>query len=271
MTEIAVLGTGHMGAAIARRLLTAGHDVSVWNRTAKRAHALRTAGARVADSPADAAKGADLVITTLTDEAALDAVLFGPAGAASVMRPGSCLLQMSTVRPAAVRGLARRLPDGVDLLDSPVVGSIGAASTGTLTVLVGGETGALDRAGPVLTALGTVRRCGAVGEAAAVKLVLNTALVTAMAALADTLTVASAVGVDRDTALDALAAGPLAGAVNRATTSEAMFAIALAHKDLGLALAELGDTPVPVARAAAGLLQAAPDPNADIASLIVKE
>ena len=268
VTTIAVLGTGHMGTPIARRLLTAGHVVTVWNRTSTRTAAMREAGARVADSPADAVDGADLVITLLTDEAALDAVLFGPGGAARVLRPGSCLVQMSTVSPGAVRDLARRLPDGVDIVDAPVAGSVGAASAGTLTVLAGGEASVLERLNPVLTVLGRVRCCGGIGDGAAMKLVLNTALVTAMAALVDTLAVAHALGMDRDTALAALTAGPLGGAVERATAEGVSFAVALAGKDLGLALTELGDAPAPVACAAARVLAAAPDRTADIASLI---
>lgn len=254
-----------MGTPIARRLASAQYQVTAWNRTASRSAPLAAAGVKVATSPAAAVTGADVLITMLTDAVAVTEVV---AAAAGSLRPGTCLVEMSTIGPAAVRDLAGRLPAGVDLVDAPVAGSVTAAAGGTLTILAGGEPAALDRVGPVLAELGTVRRCGGPGSGAALKLVLNTALLTAMTALADTLVVADAVGVPRDTALDALGGGALGGAVTRATAAGGAFAISLAAKDLDLALGEAGDAPVPVARAAARALRAAPEPAADITDLI---
>lgn len=271
MTTLAVLGTGHMGAPIARRLLMAGHAVTVWNRTLSRAEVLTEAGARLAASPAESIAGAEIVIIMLTGHAAVNAALFGPGGAAPLLRPGSCVIQMSTIAPREVRALAGRLPEGVDLVDAPVAGSTGAAEAGALLVLAAGQDAPLKRVIPVLGALGTVRRCGDLGDGSALKLVLNTALATAMTALADTLKVASALGVDRDTALEALAAGPLGGAVRRAAASGASFSLALAAKDMDLAVRELGRAPAPIARVASQVLQAAPDQGADIATLIPQE
>jgi 3-hydroxyisobutyrate dehydrogenase-like beta-hydroxyacid dehydrogenase len=122
MTSIAVLGTGHMGAPIARRLLATGHRVTVWNRTSSRAS--EVPGAEVAASPAHAAREVEVAIVMVTDAAAVDAVLFGPGGAAAALRPGASVVQMSTIAPAEVRDVARRLPDGVDLVDAPVAGSV---------------------------------------------------------------------------------------------------------------------------------------------------
>jgi 3-hydroxyisobutyrate dehydrogenase-like beta-hydroxyacid dehydrogenase len=271
MTAIALLGTGQMGAPMARRLLATGHRVRVWNRTAARAAPLVAAGAHVAASPADAVGDTEVVITMLTDAAAVEVALFGPAGAAAALRPGTCLVQMSTIGPQAVRDLARHLPDGVDLVDAPVAGSVAAAAAGQLTILAGGEDAMLDRVASVLASLGTVRRCGGVGAGSALKLVLNTALVTALAALADTLAVADVVGVDRAVALEALAGGALGGAVRRATATGASFSVALAGKDLDLARRELGEMPAPVVHAAAQALHAAPDRSADLAALVSKE
>jgi 3-hydroxyisobutyrate dehydrogenase-like beta-hydroxyacid dehydrogenase len=255
-----------MGASMVRRLLATGHRVTVWNRTAVPV----ATGAEVAASPADAVHNTEVVITMLTDATAVSAVLFGPAGAAAALRPGTCLLQMSTIGPE-VRDLAWRLPAGVDLVDAPVAGSVAATEAGQLTILAGGDDDPLSRVTPVLAALGTVRRSGGVGAGAALKLVLNTALVTAVAALADALAVADVVGVDRAVALEALAAGPLGGAVKRATTSGASFSVALAGKDLDLALQSLGPTPAPIAHAAAQAVCAVPDQSADIAALISRE
>lgn len=268
MHTVAVLGTGQMGGAIAQRLLVARHAVAVWNRTSTRTGPLLRAGARPADTPAAAVAGADLVLIMLTDAAAVDAVLFGPDGAAPALKPGCSLVQMSTIGPGEVRALAARLPASVALVDAPVAGSVGAVRAGSLTVLAGGAEAVLDRVAPVLEALGTVRRCGPVGAGTALKLVLNTALVTSLGALADTLRVADAVGVDREVALDALTAGPLGGAVGRATKAGASFPIALADKDLRLALVELADRPSPVVHAAAQLLHRAPDRDADLAAIV---
>ena len=253
MAKIAVLGTGRMGAAIARRLLDTGHHVTVWNRTAGKTAPLVAAGARAAPTPA--VPGAEVVITMLTDAAAVRDVV-----AAAALRPGSVLVEMSTIGPVAVREL--RVPDGVGLVDAPVLGSVAAAESGRLTVLAGGE---VDRALPILESLGTVRRCGGLGGGAALKLVANTALVTGLAALADTVAVARAAGVDVDIALSVVANGALGGAVTRAAATRAAFPIALAAKDLKLVL---GLASPPVVRAAAAILREAPDQAADLGTII---
>ncbi|MER7456771.1 NAD(P)-binding domain-containing protein [Micromonospora sp. NPDC126480] len=266
MDAVALLGTGTMGTAIGRRLLATGQRLTVWNRTRARADPLVAAGARATGAAAEAVRDADVVITMLTDATAVREVLGAAAGA---LRPGAHVVEMSTIGPRATRDLARLLPATVPLVDAPVAGSAGAAEAGRLVVLAGGAPAALDRVAPVLDRLGTVRRCGGPGSGAALKLVLNTALVTGVTAVADALAVAAAAGVDRRTAIEALATGPLSGAVARATTTGAAFAVALAAKDARLALAALGDdAPAPVLRAAASVLAAAPHPHDDIATLI---
>ena len=257
MERVAVLGLGHMGTPMARRLVDAGHPVTVWNRTAGRADAV--VGATVADTPAAAVDGAGVVITMLTDGAAVESVLFGESGAAAALADGSTLVEMSTIGPAALAAITRRLPPGVAIVDAPVTGSTGAAAAGTLTILAGGPDEAVTRVEPVLAALGTVRRCGGPGSGAALKLVLNTALVTALTSLVDVLAVADALGVARASALEALASGPLGVAVQRATAGAGHFAIRLAAKDLDLALAggvaSAGE--LPLAEAAGTRLRAA--------------
>jgi 3-hydroxyisobutyrate dehydrogenase len=269
MTNVAVLGTGRMGAAMARRLLATGHPVAAWNRTPGRAAGLGEAGATVATTPGAAVAGTDLVITMLTDANAVEAVLFGDGSAASAaagLRPGALVVQMSTIGPDEVRAIAARLPDGVALLDAPVAGSVGAAEAGTLRIFAGGSDDVVDRAEPVLRDLGTIVHCGQVGSGAALKLVANTALVTALGGLHDALAVADAVGVDRAVALGTLAAGPLGGAIQRLTAPGAAFAISLAAKDARLALRTVPHAPV--ATATLDLLRAAPDQDADIATLV---
>jgi 3-hydroxyisobutyrate dehydrogenase len=269
MTSIAILGTGHMGTPIARRLLAAGHDVTVWNRTPARAAPLAVLGAWIAATPAEAADGAEVVIVMVTDGPAVHSVLFGERGAAEALKPGTCVVQMSTIGPDEVRALADRLPSAVHVVDAPVAGSVGAVEAGTLTIFAGADDAALAAAEPVLSVLGAVRRCGAIGAGAAVKLVANIGMVSALVALRDALTVATAVGVERKVALDVLSGGPLAIAVQRIGGTGSAFAISLAAKDARLALR--GVDGAEVAYAAAQVLQAAAHQEADVASLITKE
>lgn len=266
MTNLAVLGTGHMGAAIARRLLVAGHRVTVWNRTPSRAAALAGSGAVIAETPAKAVLDADLIITMLTDATAVEAALFGPDAAVDATRSGAILVQMSTIGPDETRALAARLPTAISFLDAPVGGSVGAVDAGKLTIFAGGRDKVIEQAGPMLRDLGTVHDCGPVGTGTALKLVVNTAMITALGALHDSLAVADAFGIDRSLALDALTAGPLNGAIRRASNTDAKFAISLAAKDLRLALSDVRTAPI--AAAAVQLLDDATDQRADLASLI---
>jgi 3-hydroxyisobutyrate dehydrogenase-like beta-hydroxyacid dehydrogenase len=268
-TTIAWLGLGHMGAPMARRLLDRGHQLTVWNRSPQRATPLADVGAQVARSPAVAAADADIVITMLSDADALDGVLFGDNGVINGLRPGGILVQMSTIGPRALREIAGKLPAGTELVDAPVVGSTPAAISGSLTVLTGGSAVALDQVEPILSALGTIRRCGELGSASSMKLVVNTGMVAAVAAVADAVALADAVGVSREAALAMMKEGPLGGAVNRVTTP-AHFSVALAAKDLRLAMAAAG-VALPVANAAANRLNdamAAGRADDDIAALI---
>jgi 3-hydroxyisobutyrate dehydrogenase-like beta-hydroxyacid dehydrogenase len=256
MPAIAFLGLGHMGTPMARRLVAAGHDVVVWNRTASRTAPLVEAGARAADTPATAVSGADVVITMLADPAAVEHVLFGPDGAVGSLSPGSHLVEMSTIGPDAVRGIADRLPAGIGLVDAPVGGSVPQATAGELRVFAGGDASDLDAVTPILSSLGSVVRCGGVGSGAAIKLVANTSLVAGMALLGETVTLADSLGVPRDLALEVLSAGPLGGVLNRARAAGGFFTVELAAKDLGLAV---GMTSLPVSAAALDVVRAVVD------------
>jgi 3-hydroxyisobutyrate dehydrogenase-like beta-hydroxyacid dehydrogenase len=179
------------------------------------------------------------------DEQALRAVTEGPDGVAAGAAPGLAVLEMSTVGPEPVRRLAELLPDGVELLDAPVLGSVAAAESGTLEVLVGGPPAAVARCTPILSTLGHVRQVGPLGAGAAAKLVANAALFTVLGALGETLALADALGLPRATAFDILAATPLAAqAEHRREAIERShypprFALSLAHKDARL-IAEAG-------------------------------
>ncbi|MEU5087991.1 NAD(P)-dependent oxidoreductase [Streptomyces sp. NPDC021356] len=257
--KIAFLGLGRMGTPMARRLLAAGHPLTVWNRTAARTGPLVAEGAAHAARPADAVRDADVVITMLAGPEALtevaDAVL--PA-----LPEGVHWVEMSTVGPDAVHALAARLGGRVVLVDAPVTGSTDRAADGSLGILAGGATAGVEH---ILARLGTVTRTGPAGSGAALKLVVNTAVISGVALVAETLRLADALGIDGDTAHAALADGPLAGAVARAFSENADFATTLAVKDLGLATAT---TQLPAVQAvSAALRHAAQDPGVAAADL----
>ncbi|WP_406837129.1 NAD(P)-dependent oxidoreductase [Streptomyces sp. AHU1] len=229
MEKIAFLGLGHMGSAMARRLLGAQHPLTVWNRTPAKAGPLVAAGAVLASSAAEAVRDADVVITMLAGPAALDAVA---GSVVPELRPGACWVEMSTVGPDVIGGLAARLGQGVTLVDAPVMGSTDRAESGRLGVLAGGDAARVEH---VLTRLGTVTRTGPPGSGAALKLVLNAAVLGGVALVAEALLLAETLGLDEETARTALAGGPLGGVVGRAFAEGVHFGTALAVKDLALA------------------------------------
>src|SRR5438874_229581 len=142
--RIAFLGTGRMGAPMAGRLLDAGHDVTVWNRSKERAEPLAERGASVGATPREAAEGAELAITMLADENAVRDVLLGSDGAAEGLGDGSVLIEMSTIGPDAVRDLRAVVPDRAEMIDAPVLGSIPEAEAGELKIFVGGPSPAFE-------------------------------------------------------------------------------------------------------------------------------
>jgi 3-hydroxyisobutyrate dehydrogenase len=230
-----------MGAAAARRLLSQGHRVTVWNRTAARADVLRSHGATVADTPAEAVSESDLVLVFLSDAAAAETAIFGAGGAAEALRPGSIVVQMSTIGPEATTKLAARFPQQAHLLDAPVKGSVPAVESGKLQIFVSGDASAIEAASAVLVQLGTLTPCGELGVASAVKLVVNAAMILSVSALAETTSLAQALGLPADIARQAIEISPLSGALARAEAQGADFPIAHARKDLDLAAAALPD------------------------------
>ncbi|WP_184948565.1 NAD(P)-binding domain-containing protein [Planomonospora venezuelensis] len=235
---IAFLGLGRMGAPMARRLVEAGHEVTVWNRTPRGIE-----GAAVAASPAEAVADAELVVTMLSDPAAVLEVL---ADAAPALRAGALVAEMSTIGPAAVAGLRDRLPARVALVDAPVLGSVEPARDGTLTVLAGGLPEDLARCREVLEVFGRVREAGGPGAGAAMKLAVMSALVPAQVLLAEAVAGGEAAGVDPGALLDVLGATPLGALAERVRPAverpaaeggvpERRYGLGLAAKDLALA------------------------------------
>ncbi|MFI9804876.1 NAD(P)-dependent oxidoreductase [Streptomyces sp. NPDC052301] len=227
--KVAFIGLGHMGVPMARRLLAAGHPLTVWNRTAAKAGPLVAEGAVLAASPADAVRDADVLITMVAGPDALDAIA---AEVAPALRSGARWIEMSTVGPDAVRALAIRLGSGVTLVDAPVLGSTDRAAEGELGILAGGDVAGVAH---VLARLGTVTRSGPPGSGAALKLVANAAVIGGVGVVAEALRLARALGLDEDVARAALGRGPLGGAVARAFADGVHFGTGLAVKDAGLA------------------------------------
>lgn len=243
MARLAFCGLGQMGAAMAARLLAAGHELTVWNRSPGKAAPLVEAGAMLAGNPAEAAAGAEAVITMLADPAALEAVVFGAPdvpGLAQGLAPGATLIEMSTVGPDAVRAVAGRLGGALQVMDAPVLGSIAQVRQGTLKIFVGGSDEAMQRWRPVLEVLGTPYYLGPLGAGACMKLVANCTLGALMAALGEALALGAAFGLDQARVLDVLAGSPIGVTASskraciEAGTYGPNFKLALAVKDLDL-------------------------------------
>jgi 3-hydroxyisobutyrate dehydrogenase-like beta-hydroxyacid dehydrogenase len=281
LSEVAFAGIGRMGLAMARNVAGAGFPLVVWNRTAERCIPLADAGARVVTEPAGLA-AAEVVVTMLSDGRAAHAVLV-ESGLLDAMRPGTIVLEMSTIGPtAAVELAAQALRRGVQLLDAPVSGSVSVAEQAGLFVMVGGDREAYARATPVLDAMSRGHvLLGPSGAGAAMKLAVNAMIAVTNESLAETLVLAEAFGIPRERAYDVLAAGALAspfvhykrGAFLHPDTEPVAFTTALMRKDLALAqelAARLG-VRIPAAVAAAGMLEEALGnglADADMASVL---
>jgi 3-hydroxyisobutyrate dehydrogenase len=238
--SVAVVGLGAMGQRIAGRLLDAGYDLHLWNRTPKKAEAVGARGARVAATPAAAARAADVVITMVADPRALRDVTEGLDGVVAGAGPETALIEMSTVGLAAIARLSSALPPATPLLDAPVLGSLDEAENGALTILVGGHMEVVARWRPLLTTLGKPIHLGPAGAGAVAKLVANSALFSVVVALGEALALADALGLDREKTYDVLAATPLAAQTQRRRQSiehgyyPPRFKLALARKDVAL-------------------------------------
>jgi 3-hydroxyisobutyrate dehydrogenase len=196
--QIGVAGIGKMGAAIAQRLIEVGHKVTVWNRSADKLKSVAQAGAAVAASPAELAKGADTVITILTDAAAIDAVYNWPAGLLTADVRGKLFIEMSTVQPQTEVVLADKVrAKGAALVECPVGGSTGPARQGKLIGLMGATPADAERARPILDQLcRRLEHCGPVGSGAVMKLTINMPLMIYWQALGEALALCRPLGLD---------------------------------------------------------------------------
>jgi 3-hydroxyisobutyrate dehydrogenase-like beta-hydroxyacid dehydrogenase len=212
MTSVGFLGLGIMGSRMAANLQKKGFEVTAWTRTPGKAEAWAeaTAGAKVAATPAEAAKDADIVITMVVDGDQVDALLLGPDGAASTAKPGTLFVDMSTIAPADARRIGEALNSrgGHAFVDAPVTGSSPRAEDGTLTIMAGGTAQDVERAMPALDAMGTtIIHVGALGHGQTIKLINNAVAAANAATLAQALVMGAGTGVDLAALTRVLAAG----------------------------------------------------------------
>jgi 3-hydroxyisobutyrate dehydrogenase-like beta-hydroxyacid dehydrogenase len=267
MTAIGFTGLGSMGAPIAGRLLD-GNQVYGTNRTQAKAEPLIERGLIWRDTPREVAAAADIVFSMVTDDAALTAITSGPDGILAGLRPGTVYVDMSTVSPRISRELAGRVQAaGAAMLDAPVSGSVPAAQSGTLSIMVGGTEEAFKKSEPLLRTLGsTVTYVGSNGQGLLLKLAINISLAAQMLAFSEGLLLAERGGIDPELAANAMAASPIGSPMLKARVplvldlpEQPWFDMRLMHKDIRLAL-EAGrepGIPLPTASAADSMLTTA--------------
>lgn len=206
--KIAFLGTGLMGAPMARRLLTAGFDVTVWNRTRAKAEVLAADGATVSDQAAQAVAAADVVVTMLETGPIVGEVLFGEGGVAAALKSGALLIDMSSIPPATARDHAAKLGErGISHLDAPVSGGTSGAAAGTLAIMAGGPEDAFERAGAVFAPMGRAIRVGPSGAGQLSKLANQVIVAVTIGAVSEALLLASAGGADAAAVREAIRGG----------------------------------------------------------------
>ena len=258
MSTVAFIGLGAMGSRMAANLIAAGHKLRVYNRDRAKTKDAADKGAAVCASPAEAAKGAEFVVSIVADDAATRAVMLGTEGALAGATPGTILIDSSTNTPAMAREVAQGAKaKGCQYLDAPVSGSLVQAQGKELVFMVGGDKAAFDKAQPLFAAMGRMAKLvGGSGTGATIKLVNNMLSGTTTAALAEAAQVAEAAGLDRDAALEILGEGAAGSRLLKSKLPKmfkrdfsAQFQLELMEKDLRyfLLLAQEVDRPTPIA------------------------
>jgi 3-hydroxyisobutyrate dehydrogenase-like beta-hydroxyacid dehydrogenase len=260
--RVGFIGLGAMGGRMARRLLAAGYDLTVHDRARERAHPLEQRGAKVADTPERVAAAADVVLSSLTDDAALEEVMFGPHGALAGARSGTIFIEMSTVSP----GSSRRLHEAgttraLAVLDAPVSGSTPLAEAGQLVILVGGTEELYRQCRPILDVLGEESfYMGPAGSGTATKLCLNTLLGVGIQALAEAIALGLRSGLDHDRLLHMLGETAVLSPSQKSKLEHAMtgeypatFPLRLMYKDFSLISPRALELSVPMPSTAAAV------------------
>ncbi len=253
--EIGFVGVGRMGNPMARTLMRAGARLVVYDVNGEAATRVAEAGARLAASPAEAADGKDVIVTMLPSSPQVEEVALGPRGLVDVMRPGSTLLEMSTIAPLTTRKIGARLAArGIKMVDAPVVGGQAGAESGTLTLMVGGEPDAVDGVKDILETLGgKIHYVGPLGNGEVVKLIGNLAGAILTAASCEALVLGVKAGVPAATIADVLKTTVGGWLWERTIPQKVLkgdfepgFTADLMHKDLGLAIQTAHELRVPL-------------------------
>ena len=268
MANLGFVGLGVMGSRMAKRLIDASHSVTGYNRTKAKAEWLIDAGMKWADTPRAVAAASEITFSMVTNTEALDAVARGPNGIIAGLGPGKIYIDMSTVSPAASRALAAETQaKGAAMLDAPVSGSVATLEEGKLSIMVGGERQAVERARPILQAIGPkVTHVGPNGLAVSMKIATNLSLAVQMLAFSEGVLLAEKSGIARETAVEVLLNSVIASPMIKyrgpfvlKQPDEAWFDVNMMQKDLLLAL-ELGrqqDVPLPTTAVTNEMLTAA--------------
>jgi 3-hydroxyisobutyrate dehydrogenase-like beta-hydroxyacid dehydrogenase len=239
--RVAFLGLGIMGGAMAANLAKAGHEVTVWNRTPGK----QVEGARTANTPAEAAQGAEVVWLCVSDTGAVEDVLFGENGVEQSLTEGMIIADSSTISPSATRKFAERVARrGVQYVDSPVTGSKAGAESGTLLFIIGGDEQAIEKLKPLYAAMGKkMFRMGETGKGQSAKLVMNLQIALIYEGFAEALTLGAKLGVDAETLMPLVQASMVRSGVVEYKAPfvlgrdfTANFPLRLMSKDIRLAL-----------------------------------
>lgn len=261
---VALIGVGRMGGAMARTLHRGGHPLVLWNRDITKAEAVAAVtGAEVAATAGAAVAAADLVLSSLADDAAMLSVYLAEGGVLSGLRPGTVVVDTSTVDPATSVTVGEAVEAvGADFLDAPVSGSVGTVEAGALTFMVGGETAVLGRARPVLETLGgKIVHTGGRGTGAVTKLAVNGLVHGLNIALSEALVLAEKAGVERSVAYEVFAGGAGGApfvqykreAYEHPDSAPVAFTLDLVEKDLELITGLGRKVGAPMAQAETGL------------------
>jgi 3-hydroxyisobutyrate dehydrogenase-like beta-hydroxyacid dehydrogenase len=245
--KVGFIGLGLMGNPMSKNILKKGFSLTVYNRSKEKTDELKSLGASVTSSPSELAQNSDVIITMVTAAKDVEEVLFGKNGAVNGAKPGSVIIDMSTIGPTAAKKIAGELKkNSIDFLDAPVTGSTPKAITGELTIFIGGDKIVFERVRPVFEAMGTnLQYIGKTGSGQAIKLVNNHLIAASIVALAEGMLLSDAMGLPREKAADVLKTVPaMSGFMNLKIPNYVkneyplLFSTANMTKDENLALSE---------------------------------
>ena len=258
--RLGFIGLGHMGIRMVVRLMDAGYHLTIYDRTREKAQEFAQHGANVASRPRDLADSCDVILSCVTDDAALESVIFGSDGVLAGVRAGNVLIDLSTVSPKTSRSFYEAAKQkGVAMIDAAVSGSVPQVEQGKLVIFVGGEEATFQQCKPILDVLGqTCFYMGSSGMGTAMKLVVNTLLGLGLQALAEAIALGEKSGIEKELLLDVLNQTAVISPSHKAKLENARrdeypinFALSLMYKDFGLILDQAAELTVPMPATAA--------------------